>query len=130
MKGGNKKTVLKGTCEALQNFRVSKRAQTLKQLCVLTCILHYKRPRYETKPVRKGSQHFEVPFLLRKKRAVNLVLSWLAKSIRVNKQRRLSLKIESELTKLIQRKGPVIQQIQLLEKKVSANLIYSHFRWV
>ena len=120
MYNGKKKLILKSVLKTLQNFPT-------KNVCLLTTIFHRIKPILETRKVRKGSKFYDVPFIIKKSRAVSLLLRWVVKSIR--KHPNLFLGINNEFKDLISGLGTTNKESRTLRAKVASNIMYSHFRW-
>jgi small subunit ribosomal protein S7 len=119
---GKKKLIFKRVFKSLDGINFS------SQSVLITTIFHRIKPIIETRKVRKGSKFYDVPFPIKKSRALSLLLRWVAKSIR--KQRtHLSAGIKKEFHDLVLNVGTTIKESKALHNKVSANIMYSHYRW-
>jgi small subunit ribosomal protein S7 len=128
MFNGKKKLIFKTVLKTLQRFQ--KNGVTLKHFCALTTIFHRIKPILETRKVRKGSKFYEVPYPIKKSRALSLLLRWVTKSIR-KQATHLNVGLKNEFQDLIDNegKGTTIKESKALNNKVSANIMYSHYRW-
>lgn len=124
MYSGKKKLVFKKVLKSLQSLE--SRGATLKNICVLTTIFHKFKPFLETRKVRKASKYYEVPFFVKKARALSLLLRWVVNSIR--KQGGLK-NIKTELFDMINETGSTIKEAKALRTKVANNIMFSHYRW-
>ncbi len=133
MKDGKKKTVRRKVNTALQNFIKFKNSDVNikpdKYTCYLTGMIHQLKPHVETRQVRKGAKYYDVPFPIKENRKLLLALRWLARSVRKRPEPGLVNQLKAEFLDLTYRKGYSIRERKALQKKVSANIIYSHFRW-
>jgi len=123
---GKKKLILKTVFKTLQNFQ--KNEVTLKNFCALTTIFHRIKPILETRKIRKGSKFYDVPYPIKKSRAVSLLLRWVTKAVR-KQTTHLKFGLKNEIQDLIDNVGATIKEKKALHNKISANYMYSHYRW-
>ena len=132
MKAGKKKLVLKMVLKGLPEM-------VGKNTCALTSVFHQLQPVLETRKVRKGSKYYDVPFPIKKARALSLLLRWTTRAISSSSTRGnskgksagLSQKVHGEFIDLIngELRSNSVKESKALRSKVAANIIYSHFRW-
>jgi ribosomal protein S7 len=140
MYSGKKKLVFKKVMQSLQalsanslkdsssrthDSRGEQRA-VIKNICILTTVFHKFKPFLETRKVRKASKYYEVPFFLKKARALSILLRWVVNSIR----KQGSLKnIQAEFLEMIHETGNTVKEAKALRTKVANNIMFSHYRW-
>ena len=124
MREGKRKQALAKVLGSFQTFQ--SQAKPLKNLCLLTTVLHQSKPLLETRKVRRGAKYFDVPFFLTRKRSYSLLLRWLAAVLRRGHS---SLELSKEFRALLAGQGATLQEAKALRQRVAANLIYAHYRW-
>ncbi len=123
MRDGKKNIVLKVIYAKLQEYT------SANNLCMLTSLVYKLKPSLETKKIRKGAKHFDVPFPVSEKRSLSLALKWFANGVAGRHERKLRDRVAGELTDLILKRGLAFKEAQQLRKKVCSNSHYSHYRW-
>ena len=86
-------------------------------------------PALEVKARRVGGANYQVPTEVNPKRALALALRWLKIAISKRGEKKLALRLSSELLEAYENKGASIKKKEDVHKMAEANKAFAHFNW-
>jgi ribosomal protein S7 len=127
VKNGKKKKIIKFFLKIFLEKISSK--YKYRHFFLLAFIILKIRPSMELKTIKKGSESYFFPAPFKKYKSFKLALLWISKSIKSRRENSLPHKIKKELDLILESRGDSWNQHLLFQKKISANILYSHYRW-
>jgi ribosomal protein S7 len=82
------------------------------------------------KTIKRGSDFYIFPSPFKNYKSLKLVLFWISKIVKSRREYLLLYRIKYELANILKYEGATWKHYKLFQKKVSENILYSHFRWV
>jgi ribosomal protein S7 len=127
IKNGKKKIIIKFFLKTFMEKKSNK--YTTYHSFFLLFILLKLRPSMELKTIKKGSESYFFPVPFKNYKSFKLALSWISKTIKSRKEYLLNYKIKKELNLILENRGNSWSHYIQFQRKISKNIIYSHYRW-